>query len=241
MAAHRWESTATTSPAESAAPPAPGRDARIRGRPAAAGPLRRLLAGGTSGNERLTAAVGVVLILLLAALGVTILRIRPLLGPHMFIGLLLIPPVLLKMASTGYRFARYYTHDAAYRRKGPPAANLRVIAPVVVTTTVVVFVSGVALMLAGPSSRASLLPIHKVSFFVWLAFMAIHVIGHLPDLPRALSARNEAGERLPGYSAGRGGRLLSLGGALVAGIVLGVIYIPQYAPWLNSQHFVGGH
>jgi hypothetical protein len=89
----------------------------------------RLLGGGTTGNEQLTGATSVVLLLLLAALGVTILMIRPLLGPHMFLGLLLVPPVLLKMASTGYRFARYYTHDPLYREKGPPAAIPRLLAP----------------------------------------------------------------------------------------------------------------
>ena len=71
----------------------------------------------------------------------------------MFIALLLIPPVLLKMASTAYRFARYYRHSPRTRRNGPPAALLRVLAPGVVLSTVVVFASGVALLLLGPSSR----------------------------------------------------------------------------------------
>ena len=48
------------------------------------------------------------------------MRIGQLLWLHLFVGLLLIGPVVLKLASTGYRFARYYTNDAVYRRKGPP-------------------------------------------------------------------------------------------------------------------------
>jgi hypothetical protein len=47
--------------------------------------------------------------------------------------------VLLKLASTGYRFARYYTANPAYRRKGPPATPMRLLAPLVVISTVVVF------------------------------------------------------------------------------------------------------
>ena len=43
-----------------------------------------------------------------------------LVSAHMFIGMVLIPPVLLKLASTGYRFVRYYTGSQAYRAKGPP-------------------------------------------------------------------------------------------------------------------------
>ncbi len=64
------------------------------------------LGGGPDGNEQLTAATGVVLIVLLAALGVTILRIGQLTWLHFFLGLLLIGPVMLKLASTGYRFTQ---------------------------------------------------------------------------------------------------------------------------------------
>jgi len=209
-------------------------------RPASASPpawRRRLTAGGTTGNEQLTAATGAVLLVLLAALGVTILRIRPLLSEHMFLGLLLIGPVALKMSSTGYRFVRYYTSNPTYRRKGPPAPLMRLLAPLVVISTVVVFASGVALLLEGPSSRGSLLLIHKASFVVWIAVTAIHVLGHLPDLPRALTRKGEIQPaELDGYGTGRAGRALSLSGALVAGLVLAILYIPQFAPWLNAHH-----
>lgn len=197
---------------------------------------RRLTAGGTAGNERLTAATGAVLLVLLAALGVTILRIRPLLSEHMFLGLLLIPPVALKMASTGYRFVRYYTSNPRYRSKGAPPATLRLIAPIVVASTVIVFASGVALLLEGPSSRGSLLLIHKASFVVWIAVTAIHVLGHLSDLPRALRTKREIQPELDGYGTGRAGQILSLSGALVAGVVLAILYVPQFAPWLNAHH-----
>jgi hypothetical protein len=51
---------------------------------------------------------------------------------NIFIGLLLIPPVAVKLGGTGYRFARYYGHDEPYVRKGPPPAFLRLLAPGVV-------------------------------------------------------------------------------------------------------------
>jgi hypothetical protein len=35
-------------------------------------------------------------------------------------GLVLIPPILVKLGSTGYRFARYDTRAPAYLKKGPP-------------------------------------------------------------------------------------------------------------------------
>lgn len=208
-----------------------------------------LLGGGTAGNERLTAATGVVLLAPLAVVGITLLRLRGLLSVHLFVGMLLIPPVLLKMASTGYRFARYYTHEPRYRRKGPPQTILRVLAPLVVISTVVVFASGVALLLIGPSSRGDLLPIHKVSFIVWAAAMALHVLGHLAQLPRALGVRREtmgyvygdgaSWKRTP-MRAGGAGRMLSLSAALVSGIALAVVLVPQYGPWLNAQHHMLG-
>jgi hypothetical protein len=197
--------------------------------------LRNLTAGGTTGNERLTAATGLVLIVLLAVIGVTIISISQLLWVHLFVGMLLIGPVALKLGSTGYRFFRYYTGNPSYRRVGPPPTLLRVIAPMVVLTTVVVFASGVALLFAGPQSRQTLLPIHKVSFFVWVAFTAIHVLGHLPAIPRALRADYGSSAPWSDDMTGRSGRSIALASALTAGVVLAVLVLPQFGPWLHAS------
>jgi hypothetical protein len=205
--------------------------------PAAAASVRRLLAGGTTGNGLLTDVAGAVLIVLLAVIGVTIVRIGSLLSVHLFVGMLLIGPLALKLASTGYRFARYYTGNPRYRRKGPPLTPLRLLAPFVVVSTLVVMASGVALLLAGPGSRGALLPVHKVSFFVWIAFTAVHVLAHLPDTWRGLKVEYGTGPRRPGeVVAGRSGRTLSLAGALVLGTVIAVLFVPQFTPWLHA-HF----
>jgi hypothetical protein len=194
----------------------------------------RLTGGGTAGNERLTAATGTILLVLLAVIGVTILRLRPLLSVHLFVGMLLIPPVLLKMSSTGYRFFRYYTANPPYRRKGPPATPLRIIAPMVVASTLAVLGTGVALLFIGPSSRATLEPIHKIGFFAWLAFTGLHVLGHLAEMPRALKADYGPSVRLTSDVTGRSGRVLALSAALVAGVVLAILVIPEFGAWLND-------
>jgi hypothetical protein len=181
-----------------------------------------LTQGGTDGNERLTTVTGAILVALLLVIGVTILRIRQLISVHLFVGLLLIGPVALKLASTGYRFVRYYTGNPAYRLKGPPEWPLRLIAPIVVITTVTVFVSGVLLMFAGSHDRDPLLPIHKVSFIVWAVFTGLHLLGHLP---RLLAARRRVS--MPGGA----GRTIAITGALVAGVVLAVVLIPQFSGW----------
>lgn len=189
------------------------------------------------GNERLTGAAGIVLVVLLAALGVTILRVRPLIEPHMFIGLLLIPPVALKLASTGYRFARYYTRSAIYRERGAPHILMRALGPVVVASTVGVFGTGVGLLIAGPDSAGALRFLHKASFVVWVGATSLHVLGHLPDLQKTFLTRR--GERLEynGLAAGSLGRTVSLGGALTAGVVLAILLVPHFAGWSHFEAF----
>ncbi len=208
---------------------------------------RRLTGGGTDGNERLTVLTGLLLILLLAVLGVTIVRIGELLWLHLFLGLVLLGPVALKLLSTGYRFVRYYTSDPAYVHKGPPAPALRLLGPLVVLSTLVVFATGVALLVLGPGSRQPLVLLHKVSFFAWLAVVGLHVLGHLPEIfsylgtaavsrrevmaLRSASGGTRARRRATPAVPGGAGRAASLAVALVAGLVLAVALLPQFAPW----------
>lgn len=212
---------------------------------ARAGNWRRLgtkiTGGGTDGNAQLTAITGAILFVLTAAIGVTIVRIGQLLWLHLFLGLLLIGPVVLKLASTGYRFARYYTGDAAYRRKGPPVVFLRLIAPIIVMSTLVVFVTGVVLLFAGPADRGQLGLIHKVSFIVWLAFMGMHVLAHLPDMAGPLRAVRPPSPELPGLQTGSAGRWIAIAGALVGGLVLAAALIPDFSLWTANAAVLHHH
>ena len=191
----------------------------------------RLLVGGTDGNERLTAATAVVLLVLLAALGVTIVRIGGLLNEHMFLGMLLIGPVALKLASTGYRFVRYYSGNPRYRAKGTPPPAMRLIAPVVVLSTLVVFATGVALLVLGPSSRGLLTTLHKASFIVWLAFTSLHVLGHLGELPGVLARERATPRPWDDQGAGRGARAITVAGGLAGGLVLALAVQSQFGAW----------
>jgi hypothetical protein len=199
--------------------------------------------GGTGGNEELTARAGLILIVLLAVLGVTIIQIGAFIWLHLFLGLLLVGPLVLKMGTTGYRFARYYTRAGTYRDKGPPELWLRLLAPGVVITNLVVFASGVVLLLDGPRSRGSWLTIHKASFFVWLAAVGLHVLGHLSRLPRQLRAVEPVGG-LGGGPPGRAGRWILIAGSLVGGAVLAIVLIPHFGVWtapgaLHHHHHAG--
>ncbi len=200
--------------------------------------------GGAEGNERLTAITGAVLLVLLAVEGITILRIGRLLTVHFFIGMLLLGPVTLKGGSVIYRFYRYYTGSAPYRRKGPPAPLLRLLGPVIIALTACVFGSGVMLALVGRQGPWLLL--HKGSFVLWFCAMAIHVLAYLPRLPRLLAAeaRGSAAAGGGGRSAGgrhahrvatalggRGTRLALLTASLLAGLVIALLTVHLAGHW----------
>jgi hypothetical protein len=193
--------------------------------------LRSLAAGGSGGNEQLTAITGLILIVLFAVIGVTILRIRQLISVHLFVGLLLLGPVALKMASTGYRFGRYYTRNPVYLRKGPPELALRLMAPIVVLLTVAVLVTGIVLLFLGPANRGSFVMLHKVSFIAWAVFVGLHILGHLRDYKTALWA---APRSPTGGSLGAAGRAISIAGAIVAGLVIAIVLIPQFGVWTSQ-------
>ena len=178
--------------------------------------------GGTEGNARLTAVTAAVLLLLLAAEGATIPFIRPMLTMHVLLGLALIPPVLLKLGSTGWRFVRYYLGDPAYVANGPPHPFLRLlVAPLVVASTVVLFATGVALAMRHPQGGI-LLGLHKASFVIWFGAMSVHVLAHLPKLIRRHAVMS-----------GRLARGLLLCGAVAAGAMIAVAALPAAHAWAH--------
>ena len=70
----------------------------------------------------------------------------------MFIGLVLIGPVALKLASTGYRFARYYTGAPRYRAKARPSCRCACWLPSSSPRPSASSRSGVALLIVGHRS-----------------------------------------------------------------------------------------
>ena len=188
-------------------------------------------AGGSEGNRRLTGATAAVLLVLLAAEGVTLLAIRPLVSAHVFIGMLLLPPVALKLASTGHRFVRYYTGHGAYRADGPPHPLLRLLGPVVVLATVGALRERRGSRRARPGGRRRAGPPQGELRRVVRRHGA-HVLAHVLRVPRLASADWRRHEALPGAAL----RRWLLAGSLVAGLILAVATVHLAGPW---HHFVG--
>jgi len=178
--------------------------------------LKRLFVGGSTGNEQLTLVVAALLTVLLAVEGATILRIGSLLTIHAFVGMLLIPVVALKLASTGWRMLRYYQRGEEYVLRGPPHIALRMlVAPVLVLSTLLVFGTGVAL-LALDQRHGTLVGLHKASFLVWTGAFGVHVLAHLLELPRLRRVR------IPGALL----RVALATASVAAGLVLALETLP---------------
>jgi hypothetical protein len=185
---------------------------------------RRSFFGGAAGNAKLTALAGAVLLVLLAVEGATIPFIGSLLSVHIFVGMLLLGPVALKLASTGYRFARYYGRAREYMEQGPPAPLMRVlVAPVLVLSTLTLFGTGV-LLLASPH-RGAILGLHKASFIVWFGACGIHVLVYALRTLRQLVAGLVSGEAL---------RIALILTAIGTGVVVAVATYPLAGPWLHG-------
>jgi hypothetical protein len=177
------------------------------------------------GNARLTAATAAVLLVLLAAEGVTIPFIGRLTTVHVFLGVLLVPVVLLKAGSSAWRFASYYLGRDDYVRRGPPAQLLRlVVAPLVVASTAVLFGTGILLVVLSPQ-RGFLLGLHKGSFIVWFAAMTAHVLAHVLRVPGLVRRDLRSGQ------GGATVRQLIVAGAIVIGLAAAVATLPQAHGW----------
>jgi hypothetical protein len=179
------------------------------------------------GNARITGTFGAAIFVLLFVEGITVLRVQELISIHAFVGMLLVPFVIVKIASTGYRFVRYYRGDAAYAAKGPPSLLLRILGPVVVGTTVALLATGIGALLDRRS--AWLVQAHKLSFIVWFGAMTVHVVGHAFETPALAIAdlRRASRARVPNA----GVRIVLLAGAIFAAIALGVVSIGWSHHW----------
>lgn len=194
--------------------------------------LDRLVRWGVEANERLTGSTALVLLALLAIEGITVARVHSLLSVHVFVGMLLIPPIVVKISSTTWRFAQYYLGSPEYRHKGPPPTALRATGPFVVLLTVTLFASGVLLLLGPVAWRGRLLQLHQASFIAWFILMTVHVLGHLGDLAR-LSTKDWA-RRTRGLVPGSRARRLLITLSLLAGLALALLTLSHVGPWVGG-------
>lgn len=204
--------------------------------------------GGPAGNARLTAWTGAVLLVLFAAEGLTLLNLRSLITWHVVLGALLIPPTVLKIASTGWRMVSYYRAAAPYRTAGPPPTILRFLGPVVVASTAALLTTGVLLILLGQDrSRTTLASagplridwiwLHQASFAVWLVTMTVHVLGRVLPGMRILRQAVARPRAVPGSTM----RVVALLAAGVLGAVCAFGLVAADSSWMGGHFFHHDH
>jgi hypothetical protein len=90
------------------------------------------------------------------------------------------------------------------------------VAPVIIFSTLVLFATGVALLILGQTS-GMVVGLHKASFIVWVGAAALHVLAYALKLPRLLRTR------APGFTL----RVALVAGAVVAGAFLAIATLPE--------------
>jgi hypothetical protein len=201
--------------------------------------------GGPAGNVLLTAWTGLVLLVLSVAELLTLVDVRGLISWHIALGALLVPPALMKTASTGWRVACYYAGRAPYRDAGPPPLLMRLLGPLVVLSTVGLLGTGVLLVLLGENrARQSLVSmlgfrvdwvtVHQGFFAVWAVVAGLHVLGRIVPALRA-TVKPGAGRVVPG----RWVRALWFVAMVASAAALAVLLLRGDASWTSFHRFDG--
>lgn len=185
--------------------------------------------GGPAGNARLTAWLGLLLLVVFVVECGTLVSLQGLLSAHIFIGALLVPLALAKTATTTWRIVRYYAGNAAYRQAGPPPLLLRLLGPLVVLTSLAVLGTGLALIALGSRGREPFLTVlgfglgplmlHKAAFVLWLGVTALHTLVRL--VPAVLVAGRRLGPRdVPGTGLRAGVLGLTVAVSVLTGVLV---------------------
>jgi hypothetical protein len=104
---------------------------------------------------------------------------------------------------------------------------LRLIGPLVVLSTLAIFVTGVELWYFGLRFGSVWVGAHKVSFLVWLPLVAAHVLGHLRETGDA-AASEVSSAPAPGALMRRG----LVVGSLVAGLAIALASLTYASPFI---------
>lgn len=234
---HRWRSFGAQTRAAAAAAAATGGTVPVAPNPRdeLIALVKRLAAPGqgvgernaAAANERVTAAAAIALFVLIFFEGITLVNIGSMMTMHVVVGLILVPPVLVKLGSTGWRFVRYYTGHPDFVRKGPPMTLLRVLAPFLVVSTLVLFGSGIALVVVH-HPYGWLKVLHRYDFLLWFGVLAIHVLAYMWQVPgivrRDVSSRRQYRKTSP---RGRLVRVWLVVGSIIAGVLLAATLWPS--------------
>lgn len=198
--------------------------------------------GGPAGNARVTAWTGLLLLVAFVVECGTLLSLHAWISVHIFVGAFLVPLVLVKTATTGWRILRYYTGSAPYRDAGPPPLLLRLLGPLVVLTGLAVLGSGLALIPLGQDTFTSLgmfagqridpLTIHQACFVVWLVVTGAHVLARTVPAWQLVRGQTTRPRRVV---PGRAVRTVVIAVTLILAVMTGVVVMNLSSNWTGGQ------
>lgn len=202
--------------------------------------------GGPAGNARLTAWLGLLLLVAFVLECITLVSLGSMIALHIVVGVLLVALVIAKTATTGWRILRYYTGDPHYRDAGPPPLLLRLFGPLVVLGGLAVLGTGLALVALGSAARSALFSVgpfrvdavtlHQAAFLLWLVVTIPHTLTRLvPAVQLALGRRRAALPR-----SGALLRVVAVAAVLAAGAVAaGVVVDDDSGAWVGRHNREG--
>jgi hypothetical protein len=187
-----------------------------------------------AGNARLTAiSASFVLPLFLFEVATVVLGVRSVITLHVAVGLVLIGPLVVKLASVTYRMVGYYRGLGDYRRRGKPSDALRLLGSALALLIVLLLVSGLVLI-AGPNGlRSTARSIHVVTAYLTVTLLIVHVVIHF--LPAMRQASADARRHAPDVS-GAHTRWLAVSASFVLGGLLAVLLGGRGATYLHHHH-----
>lgn len=200
--------------------------------------------GGPAGNARLTAWIGLVLLVLFVVECATLISLSGLTAVHIFLGAFLVPLVLLKTATTGWRMFRYYTGSEKYLESGPPPLPLRVLGPLVVLGALAVLGTGLSLVALGQAASrhnaftlvgfgVSAVTLHQAAFVLWISSTALHLLGRFVpalQLSRLLPATGAVPRDIPGTP----GRLTVAALTVAVAVATGALVLSFSGSWTSG-------
>lgn len=195
--------------------------------------------GGPAGNALLTAWTALLLLVLSIGELLTLFDVRGLISWHVALGALLVPPAMMKTASTTWRMASYYLGRTPYREAGPPPLLMRLLGPLVVVSTLGLLGTGLLLVLLGENrSHQSIVDVlglrvdwvtaHQAFFAVWAVAAGLHLLGRIvPALRTTLVRGSGPGTTVPGWRA----RAFCVVAMLAAAAALAVVLVRADGSW----------
>jgi hypothetical protein len=184
------------------------------------------------GNERLTSTIGLLLLVpILVLIASIVLGVHNFMSLHVFVGLTLIPAVLLKLASVGWRFGRYYTRSGAYVAQGPPQVAMRLLAPLFVAATVVLFGSGIAMGVLHGHALQFARRLHGPASVIWLVLLGLHVVVYIRRAWTSTARDALPAQREP--VRGTTVRAYAVAAVVVCGLALAAATVPAQHRWVD--------